>query len=162
VVLSLGSNQGDSLSTLRHAVRDLSSVLSDIRVSSLYLTKPQDVADQDDFCNIAVSGRFDGLPRALLVAIQRIETRYGRARNSESPKGPRTLDIDIALFGTRLVDERDLVIPHERMNMRQFVLVPLLEIEPDSADPVTGEPYRTQLERLPDQGVKKAGKLYGN
>jgi len=162
VVLSLGSNSGDSRAILRRAVDELATFLGDIRVSSLYLTKPQDVTEQPDFCNIAVSGCFGESPVSLLERIHRIETAYGRDRDRETPKGPRTLDIDIALFGERSVNMSALVIPHERMHLRQFVLIPLLELHPDSADPVTGESYLAKLQRLPDQGVKKAGALYGN
>ena len=162
VVLSLGSNSGDSVAILRRAVDELTAVLGDIRFSSLYMTKPQDVVEQPDFCNIAVSGRYGDSPVSLLERIHRIETANGRNRERETPKGPRTLDIDIALFGDHCVNMSALVIPHERMHLRQFVLIPLLELHPDSADPVTGEPYLAKLQRLPDQGVKKAGALYGN
>lgn len=162
VVLSLGSNKGDSIAILRGAVRDLSSVLGDVRVSSLYVTKPQDFADQGDFRNIAVSGSYPGTPRELLAEIHRIEAFYGRNRSNEIPKGPRSLDIDIILFGPLVVRERDLSVPHERAHARQFVLVPLLELHPDSADPLTGESFAGMLAKLPDQGVEKAGDLYGN
>jgi 2-amino-4-hydroxy-6-hydroxymethyldihydropteridine diphosphokinase len=162
VVLSLGSNKGDSIAILRDAVRDLSSVLGDVRVSSLYVTKPQDYADQDDFRNIAVSGSYGGSPRELLDSINRIEASHGRDRSRETPKGPRSLDIDIILFGELVVREPDLAIPHERARVRQFVLVPLLELHPDSADPLTGESFAGALAKLPDQGVEKAGDLYGN
>ncbi len=162
VVLSLGSNKGDSIAILREAVRDLSSVLAGIRVSSLYVTKPRDYADQEDFRNIAVSGSCGGSPRELLASIHRIEASHGRDRAREIPKGPRSLDIDIILFGDLVVREPDLAIPHERANARQFVLVPLLELHPDSADPLTGESFADVLAKLPDQGVEKAGDLYGN
>ena len=162
VVLGFGSNNGDSLSILKQAVNDFSPMLKDLRVSSLYLTKAQDVIDQPDFCNLAVCGGYDGTPQQLLEYIHVVEARYGRNRSREIPKGPRTLDIDIILFGNECVRNPDLVIPHERMQYRQFVLVPLLELLPDSADPFTGELYRKHLERLPDQGVKKVGNLYGN
>ncbi|HNY16656.1 MAG TPA: 2-amino-4-hydroxy-6-hydroxymethyldihydropteridine diphosphokinase [Treponemataceae bacterium] len=162
VVLSLGANVGDSVATLRDAVSDLGRILGDLRVSSLYVTKPQGGVEQRDFHNIAVSGDFAGTPRALLGEINRIEAAHGRNRAKETLKGPRSLDIDIVLFGSRVVREADLAIPHERMVERQFVLVPLLELHPDSADPVTGERFGALLRMLPDQGVVKAGSLYGN
>ena len=162
VFLSLGANVGDSVATLRDAIRDLEPILGDLHVSSLYVTKPQGSVAQRDFHNIAVSGDFTGTPRALLGEINRIEAAHGRNRANEAPKGPRTLDIDIVLFGSRVVREADLTIPHERMGERQFVLVPLLELLPDSADPVTGELFGAMLRMLPDQGVVKAGSLYGN
>ncbi len=155
----MGSNRGDSLGALRGAVASLGALLDDMRVSSLYVTKPMDYLAQPDFLNAAVVGQYRGTPRSLLEAVGAIEKRWGRDRANEIPKGPRALDIDIELFGDSLVRETDLVIPHERMGERLFVLVPLLELLPDSADPVTGEPFREIAGRLSDQGVKKAGAL---
>lgn len=132
-----------------------------MRVSSLYLTMPQDVQEQNDFCNMAASGLYSGTPESLLNTVQTIERRYGRDRNRESRRGPRTLDIDILLYGSRVIRTDALVVPHERMGLRQFALVPLLEILPDSKEPGTGLSYRTILESMPEQGVKKVGNLYG-
>ncbi len=161
VVLSLGSNVGDSLSTLKKAIRDISFLLDGMRVSSLYLTTPQDVVRQPDFCNLVVTGSTALSPVELLGETQAIETRYGRLREEDAVRGPRTLDIDIVLYGGKTVNEPDLVIPHERMSSRQFVLVPLLELLPDCADPVSGRPFREILSGLEDQGVRKVGNLYG-
>jgi len=162
VVLGLGSNRGDCGAILRKAIADLSGFLGSLSVSSLYRTKPQDYLAQDDFLNMTCSGVFYGTPRELLASIQTIEVAYGRNRSAEISKGPRPLDIDILLFGDRVIRDSDLVVPHERMHLRQFALVPLLEIMPECADPVTGVPYRTICDELGDQGVLKAGNLNGN
>jgi 2-amino-4-hydroxy-6-hydroxymethyldihydropteridine diphosphokinase len=162
VVLGLGSNRGNSREILSDAIHDLRGVLSGLKASSSYKTKPQDNTFQDDFLNLVVTGYFTGTPRELLAETARIETKYGRNRENENVKGPRTLDIDIELFGNISIHEPDLIIPHERLRYRQFVLVPLLELLPDYADPVTGELYRDVCARLPDQGVIKAGIHYGN
>lgn len=132
-----------------------------MQVSSLYLTMPQDVQDQNDFCNMAATGWYSGTPESLLDAVQTIEKRYGRDRSGEQFKGPRTLDIDILLFGSRVVRTERLVVPHERMGIRQFALVPLLELLPESMEPGTGVSYRAILESVSDQGVTKVGNLYG-
>jgi len=161
-VLGLGSNRGNSRAVLGMAIRDLSEILDDLRYSSIYQTAPQDYAEQDDFLNLACSGLYGGTARELLDAIHRIEGSHGRDRENEILKGPRTLDIDILLFGDAVMRERDLVVPHERMRQRQFALVPLLELLPDSADPDTGESYSLINRSLGDQGVKKAGMLHGN
>lgn len=161
MVLGLGSNTGDSLSILKKAIADIAGILRNMQVSSLYLTMPQDVEDQNDFCNMAATGWYTGTPESLLKAIQTVELRYGRNRSTELRKGPRTLDIDILLFGSRVIRSEALVIPHERMGMRQFALVPMLELLPDSMEPGTGLSYRAILESVPDQGVKKVGNLYG-
>lgn len=162
VVLSLGSNVGDTGTILREAIQELGRVLAGLRVSSLYVTKPQDFTDQADFHNIVCSGEFTGTPRELLRRIHLIEDAHGRDRAREIHKGPRPLDIDIILFDSVIVSEPDLVIPHERMKERQFVLIPLLELHPECADPVTGESLSSVLERLSDQGVEKAGNINGN
>ncbi len=157
VVLGLGSNAGDSLSILRGAVSALSAFLSEMAVSSLYITAPQDYTCQPDFYNAAVSGRFAFSPETLLSVVNKIEADFGRDRSSEIPKGPRALDIDILLFGNRTIamEKPDLTIPHKAMKQRQFALIPLLEIFPDAADPLTGTVFRDILVKLPNQGVKK-------
>ena len=157
----MGSNRGDSREILSGAVERLSEILRDIHVSSFYLTRPRDYVDQPDFLNMAVSGYYTGDCRELLGIIQAIEAEFGRNRCTEISKGPRTLDIDIELFGDLCVRDEDLIVPHRELQNRQFVMVPLLELYPDCVDPVTGVAYRELCGALPDQGVKKDGKLYG-
>ncbi len=140
----------------------MGDILGDCSVSSLYITKPQDYADQADFYNLVVAGDYEKDCQSLLAALQSLEAEFGRDRAREIPKGPRTLDIDIELFGNEIIREPELTVPHERMTVRQFVLVPLLELEPNRADPCTGKPFLIICDALPDQGVKKAGKLYEN
>jgi 2-amino-4-hydroxy-6-hydroxymethyldihydropteridine diphosphokinase len=150
------------LDILRSAVTDSAEFLDFQRVSSVYRTAPQDYADQGDFLNLAVEGMYAGSPAELLVDVHALEAKYGRDRGpSAIPKGPRTLDVDILLFGERQVQTKDLTVPHPRMRERLFALIPLLELLPDCADPVTGESYGSIAAALPDQGVKKAGDLYG-
>jgi 2-amino-4-hydroxy-6-hydroxymethyldihydropteridine diphosphokinase len=125
----------------------------------VYVTEPRDVVDQPRFFNMAVSGQYSGTARALLAELNRIEAACGRDRECETPKGPRTLDIDIELFGDDVVREDGLVIPHERLAERQFVLIPLLELDDNAVDPQSGEPYGEICRRLSDQGVEYAGAL---
>ena len=157
VALGLGSNTGDSFGILRGAVEALSYCLSGLRVSSLYITAPQDYTEQPDFCNAVVAGRFAYSPDELLFIANSIEADFGRDRAQEILKGPRPLDIDILLFGNRVVSSTKpcLDIPHKELNMRQFALIPLLEILPLAADPLTGTLYRDILVNLPDQGVRR-------
>ncbi len=169
VVLGFGSNRplmsgaavGNQVpllppAILKAAVQRLESILSGMKVSSLYHTRAMYVTDQPDFYNMAVSGMYRGTPYELLAAVQEIEREFGRDRRSERQKGERTLDIDIELFGNTVICEKNLRIPHEFLKERQFVLVPMLEILPECAEPVTGETYRDILARLPDQGVRRA------
>ena len=167
VVLGLGSNmplvqrkdktlQPEEI--LTRACESLASVLKNFRCSSVYKTKPRYVENQDDFYNMVVAGEWEGTPRELLGAVQRIENLFGRDRESVGPKGPRTLDIDIELFENQIIREENAVnplyVPHPLMNERQFVLVPLLEILPDFADPITRQPFSKILSTLSDQGVE--------
>ena len=158
IILGLGSNRGDSKAILTDAIKRLASFLRDIRVSSVYITKPQDYLDQDDFYNMVVSGLYAKTPAALLKTVQQIETDYGRNRKHEIPKGPRTLDIDILFFGVQTVklDNPPLIIPHPAVYRRAFALIPLLELYPDYLDPVTQQPLAAVLAALPDQGVQKS------
>ncbi len=156
VILGLGSNMGDSKAILASAVRDISTVLDAVKVSSLYITKPQDYLEQDDFCNMVCVGMYEGSPQALLAATQKIEYAHGRDRTKAIPKGPRLLDIDILHFGDEIIDEANLQVPHPAMKKRAFVLIPLLELLPKSADLISKESYVDIFGRLEDQGVKKA------
>ena len=120
-------------------------------VSGVYETEPLYVTDQDPFLNAVIAGWTTCLPHELLKEVLRVESDMGRIR--EVPKGPRSIDIDILLFGERRISNPDLSIPHSAMRERAFVLVPLLEIEPTARDPVTGRPYADYLDSLDDQGI---------
>lgn len=159
VVLGLGSNASwngiDSVSLLQGAVNALCSVLADMTWSSVYKTKPMYVTEQEDFYNMVVAGNVSEAvtPHSLLSTIHDIEASFGRNRALETRNGPRPLDIDIELFGNEKLDDADLVIPHPRMSERAFVLVPLLEILPESADSIDKRKYADFLKHLPGQGV---------
>ena len=107
---------------------------------------------------MVVSGNYAGSPASLLKTLQQIEADYGRNREAEIPKGPRTLDIDILFFGSQIVklDNPPLIIPHPAVYRRAFALIPLLELYPDYSDPVTQQPLAAVLAALPDQGVRKS------
>jgi 2-amino-4-hydroxy-6-hydroxymethyldihydropteridine diphosphokinase len=126
-------------------------------VSSLYRTEPQIVRDQARFFNAALRCTIaETKPHALLSFLQGIEARNGRDRLSERPKGPRTLDLDIILFGRCRMASDELRIPHPAYRQRRFVLVPLLEIDPDLIDPVSGRrlsEYDEALRNDPSQGI---------
>jgi 2-amino-4-hydroxy-6-hydroxymethyldihydropteridine diphosphokinase len=119
--------------------------------SSFYETEPVDFEDQPWFLNRVFRGRTEISADDLLVACKRIERELGRTDSVRF--GPRTLDIDILLYGTSVIDRDDLSIPHPRLNERRFVLIPLLEIAPDLRDPRTGTTYADILKRL-DEGKK--------
>ena len=156
VYLSLGSNLGDRLGLLSRAVAQLRGPLTGVRVSSVYQTAPLYVTDQPRFLNIVVAGRTRLSARALLQASQAIENALGRRRGGGVPKGPRPIDIDILLYGSEVISEPDLVVPHPGLKERRFVLEPLLELEPGLRDP-GGEALVGVLKSLPAQGVDRVG-----
>lgn len=136
--IALGSNLEDPVTQIERGLADIDA-LSGTRVtsrSSLYRSAPVGYLDQPDFVN-AVAGVETALPPAeLLKALLDIETRHGRTR--ERVNGPRTLDLDIVVYGNREVNEPGLHIPHPRMRDRAFVIVPLAEIAPDLDVPGLG------------------------
>jgi 2-amino-4-hydroxy-6-hydroxymethyldihydropteridine diphosphokinase len=160
VLLGLGSNTSYGGKTpvelLGCACACLKKILSPFVFSSVYRTKALYVTDQDDFYNMAVKGWVDDsvTPHSLLNSVNRIETLYGRDRNTERRFGPRPLDIDIELFGNETVHDETLQIPHPRMHERGFVLIPLLEILSGSADGNIRDTCAAYVKRLPDQGVQ--------
>lgn len=153
VWLSLGSNLGNRNGNIVRAVEAMASFLGEMTKAPTYETIPQDFHDQGMFLNSVVRGRTDLSPRELLNRILNIEIEIGRVRDGEHPKGPRVIDVDILLFGNRVVDEHGLTIPHNSMARRLFVLRPLLDIDPDLTDPRDSRPWSERLPHLAGQGV---------
>jgi 2-amino-4-hydroxy-6-hydroxymethyldihydropteridine diphosphokinase len=152
VYLSLGSNVGDRSANLRAALERLSPLLSEMRVSPVYETEPVDYAAQGWFLNLVVEGKTDIFPKLLLARTARIERELGRVRTV--PKGPRTIDIDILLYGSSVVSAPDLEIPHPRMAERRFVLAPLADLVPELRHPVTRRTVRDMLDAAPAAAVR--------
>jgi 2-amino-4-hydroxy-6-hydroxymethyldihydropteridine diphosphokinase len=153
VYLSLGSNLGDRERHLQEACSAVKKLLAGFRMSDIYETLPLYVTDQNRFLNMVVSG-IPGLePDVFLRRIQSIEREMGRDRKRSPTKGPRVIDIDILLYGSRVVSTEALRIPHPGIAERQFVLIPLLQLSPGLRDPVTNASYAEISRRLPDQGV---------
>ena len=131
--IALGSNLDDPEAHVRRAMDELAA-LPATRVlarSSLFRTAPVGYAEQPDFVNACVLGETSLAPRALLEALLALEKRHGRVR--EMPNGPRTLDLDIVVYGDARIDEPGLNIPHPRAHERAFVLDPLREVWPEAA-----------------------------
>jgi 2-amino-4-hydroxy-6-hydroxymethyldihydropteridine diphosphokinase len=147
VAVALGSNLGDRVAHLDHAVARLQGVLRRLKISRYYETAPVGVVGpQPLYLNAAAVGETILPPRALLDLLLGIERERGRER-PPVPHAPRTLDLDLILFGGLIVDEPDLVVPHPRFRERRFVLEPLAEVAPDLVDPSTGETVATLLAR---------------
>ncbi|MCF7992088.1 MAG: 2-amino-4-hydroxy-6-hydroxymethyldihydropteridine diphosphokinase [Thiohalocapsa sp.] len=139
VFLGLGSNidpRWNLLRCLDLLERIPGAVLED--ESSWYRTRPWGVEDQAEFVNLVVGMRTALEPMELLRATQAIEVELGRKRLLRN--GPRTIDIDLLLFGDRVLAEPDLSLPHPGLTERDFMLIPLIEIAPETLHPVVGRP----------------------
>ena len=147
VHLSLGSNVGDRSANLRAAIERLGKAGSVRAVSGFYETEPVELRDQPWFLNCVVALATSDSPEALLKKVLAIEQEMGRLRMKD--KGPRSIDIDILLFGDRVVEERGLKIPHPAMHQRRFVLEPLAEIAPEALHPLLRKTARELLADLP-------------
>ena len=130
VVIALGSNLGDSNSSLHHAIDELSKSIEITAVSSFYRTDPVGGPVQPDYLNAVLIGQSDLDPLDLLVTMQEIERLAGRTRDVEW--GPRTLDLDLISIDELQLSEPHLTLPHPRAHERAFVLEPWLEIDPDA------------------------------
>ena len=146
VVVALGSNVGDREAHLAFAVSRLSQLLTNLRQSHWYDTAPFGVSpDQPRYLNGVVAGTTTLSARGLLDALLAIEHAAGRTR--PSLMAPRTLDLDLILFGNERIDEPGLTVPHPRFRERLFVLEPLAEVAPGLVDPDTGKTISDLLGR---------------
>jgi 2-amino-4-hydroxy-6-hydroxymethyldihydropteridine diphosphokinase len=155
VYLSLGSNLGDRELMLQSALDRLHTPdLRIVRVSSVYETEPVGLKEQRFFLNLVAEAETDLFPLLLLSRIQKVELQLGRKR-SGPPNGPRSIDIDILLYGRATVHSAHLDIPHPRLHERRFVLGPLVELAPDLRHPTLGRTMRDLLANLEGQKIRK-------
>jgi len=152
--VGLGANLGEPESALAQAFLELDAIPHTrlVRSSSLYRSEPIGYAEQPQFVN-AVAQIETGLPpERLLAELQAIEARHGRERSFAN--APRTLDLDLLLFGHAVIHTEELQVPHPRMHERAFVLIPLLEIAPQASIPGRGEVEKL-LEKCKDQVLER-------
>ncbi|MCL2336844.1 MAG: 2-amino-4-hydroxy-6-hydroxymethyldihydropteridine diphosphokinase [Firmicutes bacterium] len=144
--IGLGSNQGDSKAIIEEALAQLNEAagIEVLRVAPLYRTAPQGYLEQDDFINTVAEIDTSLGPEALLACLQRIENRLGRVRTVHW--GPRTLDLDLLLYGDETVSLPNLQAPHPRMGQRAFVMVPLADLNGQLR--LAGEPVAATAKRL--------------
>jgi 2-amino-4-hydroxy-6-hydroxymethyldihydropteridine diphosphokinase len=148
VFVLAGSNLGDRKANLEYALASLAKAATVVAASSCFETEPVGFKDQPWFLNQAIE--LDTLlsPTELLATCQEIENSCGRVRTF--PNAPRTLDLDILLYGKIIVSREDLIIPHPRMAERRFVLEPLAQIAPEFIHPLLGQTLRSLLDICPD------------
>src|SRR4051812_19760834 len=156
--IGLGSNPGDPPAQLAQAFDALAALPQTILVrrSSLYRSAPMGKTDQPDFCNAAALIETALSPRDLLAELLAIEHRHGRLRIQAN--GPRTLDLDLLLYGDERIAEAGLVVPHPRMHLRRFALQPLLELDANCVIPAQGRADAC-LARLPDTPDQRTERL---
>lgn len=145
-VIGLGSNLGDSVALLRSARSSLSGHGDVVSSSGLYHGRPIGGPGQPDYYNAAVRVRFHGSPVELLRVAQGIELELGRVRSERW--GPRTIDLDLLWIRGQSVSVSGLQVPHCRLHLRRFALLPLVEVVPDACEPGTEIPYGKVLDRL--------------
>ena len=166
-VLLLGSNKGDSASTLKKAVTELSKLadpLSKISLSSCYESEPWGFDAECWFLNMAVIVDTPLSARELLEKILEIETNLGRSREKtqngnftevRSTYSSREIDIDIIFFNNQIINEESLIIPHPRMHLRRFVLEPIAQIAPEYLHPIFNISVQSLIESCKDTYVVK-------
>ena len=154
--IALGSNLDGPEARVRQGFARIASLpgTSMLARSALYRTAPVGYADQPPFINACALVDTRLAPRALLDALLDIEKAAGRVR--DIPNGPRTLDLDIVLYGGAVIEEPGLCVPHPRAHERAFVLAPLLDVWPDATIPGHGS-ARECLARVKDQAIERIG-----
>lgn len=152
--IGLGANLGEPRRQLELALSELDQLPQSkvLRQSSFYRSVPLGNPDQPEYVNAVAQLETDLAPERLLAGLHAIENAHGRRRSF--PNAPRTLDLDLLMVGGLRIDGPALQLPHPRMHERAFVLIPLLEIEPQAVVPGRG-PAKELLARCADQGVEK-------
>ena len=161
VFVGLGSNLGEREAMIRLALEALSRLPGTrlVKASSLYDTEPVGEVDQPNFLNAVAQLDTELTARQLLWNLLLIEKRLGRVRTQRW--GPRTIDLDLLLHGSLVLDEPELTVPHPELTARSFVLVPLVELDPVLVHPVTGETLLHHLSRLNTRPpVKRGSRLW--
>jgi len=156
VFIGLGGNVGNVSENLDIAIEKIKELIGPvIKQSSLYKTEPWGNKNQDDFLNQVVCVETNLKPGKFLKNILAIEKIMGRNRNKDNQFAPRTIDIDILFYGKKIIRRNNLIIPHPRLHLRNFVLTPLMEIVPGFMHPVLNKTIKDLFKNNTDLSVVK-------
>jgi 2-amino-4-hydroxy-6-hydroxymethyldihydropteridine diphosphokinase len=153
--IGLGGNLGNPLQTLKIAAEKIAEYAGaqESRCSSFYRTAPVD-SSGPDYVNAVMRIRTTLDPENLLAVLQKVENELGRIRPAGIHNAPRTMDCDLLLYGDRILNTKDLIVPHPRMHQRAFVLVPLLELDSEILIPGVGKAGEC-LKKIQDQPIRR-------
>jgi 2-amino-4-hydroxy-6-hydroxymethyldihydropteridine diphosphokinase len=158
IAIGLGANLGDPRSAIGNALAGLAVFVTDLRVSPLYRTAPVGGPSQPSYLNAAAVGSTRLGPHELLERLRSLEIAAGR-KPSLLRNAPRPLDLDLLLYGNRIISSTTLTVPHPRMAERRFVLTPLADLVPGRIVPGLGKTVATLLSALPTASASDVNRI---
>ena len=159
IYLSIGSNKGNRYSFIKEALRLIQKDIGEvILISKIYDTKSWGF-QSDDFLNLCILIKSELIPAELIIKLKNLEERIGRERNNEKIEA-REIDIDILFYSDEIVNQKDLIIPHQRLHLRNFVLYPLNDIAADFIHPILLKSVNELLNECKDNDTPKES-LFG-
>ncbi len=158
IYLSIGSNKGNRYSFIKEALRLIQKDIGEvILISKIYETKSWGF-QSDDFLNLCILIKSELIPAELIIKLKNLEERIGRERNNEKIEA-REIDIDILFYSDEIVNQKDLIIPHQRLHLRNFVLYPLNDIAADFIHPILLKSVNELLDECEDNDTPKESLL---
>ena len=158
IYLSIGSNKGNRYSFIKEALRLIQKDIGEvILISKIYETKSWGF-QSDDFLNLCILIKSELIPAKLIIKLKNLEEKIGRERNNEKIQA-REIDIDILFYSDEIVNQKDLIIPHQRLHLRNFVLYPLNDIAADFIHPILLKSVNELLDECEDNDTPKESLL---
>ena len=158
IYLSIGSNKGNRYSFIKEALRLIQKDIGEvILISKIYETKSWGF-QSDDFLNLCILIKSELIPAELIIKLKNLEEKIGRERNNEKIEA-REIDIDILFYSDEIVNQKDLIIPHQRLHLRNFVLYPLNDIAADFIHPILLKSVNELLDKCEDNDTPKESLL---